>query len=186
MATAQQIVTSAFRALQAIDINEQPSPNEAQVGLDLLNTMIAAWALKNLNVVDQTLTGTTALSAPDVTDIETALLAVGMNVAGTGIAAATRIKTIDHRSGAIVLTANATASGTVSLAFTVLPFEAKHEQGVIALLALQLAPVLGIDKIPGMVGRNADQGWSGIKGVFFRVPGAVFDLPRDERRVVDA
>ena len=180
MATAQVIVTFAYRALQAIDINEQPSPNEMQVSLDTLNTMIAAWAAKNLSVTDQTLDGTTGLDSPDVTSIETDLLAKGMNVSGSGIPASTRIKAIDHRSSSITLTANATASATVSLFFTVLPFEAKFEQGVIALLALQLAPQIGIDNIPAMVGRNADQGWSALKGNFFHIPVSRSDLPSAE------
>jgi len=184
MATAQEIVTSACRALQAIDINEQPSPNEMQAGIDLLEAMIAEWASHNLNTLDQTLTGITALDSPDVIEIETEALAKGMNVSGTGIPAATRIKSIDHRRQTITLTANATAGATVSLIFTLLPFEAKFEQGVVALLALQLAPHLGIDNIPAMVARNADRGWSAIKGNFFRVPLSRSDLPRAERAAV--
>ena len=184
MATAQDIVTRACRALQAIDINEQPSPNEMQVGLDLLEAMIAEWASHNLNTVDRTLTGTTTLDSPEVTQVETETLAKGMNVSGTGIPAAARIQSIDHRRGTVTLTANATASATVPLIFTLLPFEAKYEQGVIALLALQFAPQLGIDNIPGMVARNADRGWSAIKGNFFRVPLSRSDLPRAERVAV--
>jgi hypothetical protein len=183
VATAQDIVTRAFRALSAIDINEQPTPNEAQVGLDSLEAMIAAWGT-GLNVADQTLTGTTALDSPEVADIDTTGLSRGFNVSGTGIPAATRIKSIDAANSKIVLTANATASGTSSLIFTLLPFEAKHEQGVIALLALQLAPQVPVDNIPAMVVRNAQNGMASIRAQFFpRVPLSGNDLPRNERLV---
>jgi hypothetical protein len=183
MATAQEIVTRAFRALQAIDINEQPTPNEAQVGLDTLEAMIADWATHNLNTVDQTLGGTTAAGSPEVTQVETEALARGMNVFGTGIPDAARIKSIDHRRKTVTLTINATASGTVSLIFTLLPFEARYEQGVTALLALQLAPLLGIDNIPGMVTRNAVKGWQAIFANFYRIPLSGSDLPRQEDRL---
>jgi hypothetical protein len=181
MATAQDIVTSAFRALHAIDINEQPSPNEAQVGLDTLSAMIAFWSTKKLNVADQTLTGTTTLGSADVSGLDVSVLAPGLNVAGTGIPAGTRIKSISGST--VTLTAAATASGTVALIFTALPFEAKHELGVIALLAMQVAPLVGIDAIPAMVVRNADLGWSALRGQFLRRSKSKFDLPRDDHLV---
>lgn len=179
MTTAQSIITSAFRALSAIDINEQPSPNEMQVGLDTLSAMIAAWATKSLTVTDQVMTGTTANGSDEVTDVEdTTLLAVGMNVTGSGIPTGARVKSIDDRLSKITLTAAATASGTdVSLTFELLPLETKHEKGVTALLALDLAPQVGVDNIPTIVLDNARQGWNGIRAQFFRVPGSTFDLP---------
>jgi hypothetical protein len=179
--TDTEIVTAAYRALQAIDINELPSPNETKIGLDTLPRMIAEWATRNLNVVDQALSGTTTLDSPVVTGIETEALAKGFNVSGGGIPAATRIASLDHRNRTITLTANATASATVTLTFTLLPLETRYEQGLIAMLAMQLAPQLGMDNIPAVVTRNAYWGWKAILGNFFRVPVAKSDLPRPER-----
>lgn len=179
--TARKMITRACRALGATDINEEPSPNETQEGLDTLNAMIEGWASRNLLVTDQTETGTTSSGSTEVTDIETATLARGMNVSGTGIAADTQIESIDDRNSTITLSVAATASGTVSLAFALIPFQAKHEQGLTALLALQLAPQVGIDAIPGMVARNATDGMSAIRGQYMRRTGSTFDLPRNER-----
>jgi hypothetical protein len=184
--TARKIITRACRALGATDINEEPSPNETEEGLDTLNAMFEGWAARNLLVTDQTATGTTSSGSTEVTDIETAALARGMNVSGTGIAAGTRIESIDDRHGTITLSAAATASGTVSLTFAVLPFQARHEQGLVALLAMHLAPQVGIDAIPGMVARNAHNGMSAIHGQYMRRTRSAFDVPISEQRSVIA
>lgn len=177
-ATAAQIITRAFRAIGAIDINEQPSPNETAVGLETLNALVDGWSSRNLLLTDVTVEGTTELDSTEVTDIETATLARGMNVSGTGIAAGTRIESIDDRHRIVTLSAAATASGTVDLSFAVLPFEARHVQGIVALLAMQLPPHEGI---PGMVARNASDGMSAIRGQYMRRSRSVFDLPSNEQ-----
>jgi hypothetical protein len=72
------------------------------------------------------------------------------------------------------MTANATAGGTgVALAFTPIPFEARHEQGVIALLAQRLA--VAPEDVPAWVNQDARDGWMALQAQFIMVPAASFD-----------
>ncbi len=50
MATAQEIVTRAFKRLNIIRPNANPSATQAQYGLDALNEMIDSWAAFGVDV----------------------------------------------------------------------------------------------------------------------------------------
>ncbi len=176
MSTAQEIVTDAFRLLAAIDIAEAaPSAAEMTVGLRALTQMIDAWAGNHLNVLDQTVTGTVDGSTAVITDVsDTSLIAVGMTVTGTGVSG--RIKSIDDAKSQIELDAVTTVAGeSVSLACTFLPLQSRHEQGVAALLALRLAPLIGQSSVPAYVQKLADDGWHALQAQFQRVPQMEFD-----------
>lgn len=174
--TAEEIVTDAFGLLTAIDINEVTvSPPEMTKGLRALTRMLDSWAGEGLNVSTQILTGTTTIGSATITGFtSTAKLAPGLNINGTGIPLAARIKTIDSDTQ-ITLDSNATASGTVTLTFAALPFEAKFEEAICAQLALRLAPLVGEEKIPDMTVVMAGAGWSSLCANFRRVPKAQFD-----------
>jgi len=150
--------------LSAIDMAEDaPSPADTTRGLRALNQMLDAWAAEGLNVVAQTLTGTTTSASAVISSLtSTAKLAIGMNVAGTGIQ--------------ITLDTVATASGSVSLAFEVVPFQPRYEEGVAALLALRVALLIGEDNIPAMVVRLANNGWAQLSANFMRTPEMGFDV----------
>lgn len=193
MATAQELVTYAYRLIGALDISETaPDPSMAAVGITALQNMIEGWAASSsLNVLDQTITGTTTDDDPTITDLaSTAKLAVGMNVSGTGVPnSGARILTIDSLTK-VTLDVDCTASGSVSLTFVTLPFEAKYERGIEALLALELAPLIGEDNIPPIVQKMAADGWAALMANFAPVPDAVFDegilSTTTTRRVSDA
>jgi hypothetical protein len=86
MATAQDIVTEAFKAINAIDINEaSASPAEMSGGLGRLNRLIASWAGQGLAVADQSMTGDLASGGAKVTVASTANLAPGLNVSGASL-----------------------------------------------------------------------------------------------------
>lgn len=173
MATAEQLVVRAYRLLGAIDIMEDaPSSREMTIGLETMQHMIDAWSANSLNIADRTITGTTTADSTVVTSVSRVdQLAPGLNISGTGVSA--RIASIDTASQ-ITLDTAATASGTVSLACTALPFEAKYEKSVAALLAIDLAPMLRI--IPSkQLTDMAKDGWSNLTANFMVTPFVVFD-----------
>jgi hypothetical protein len=185
MSTAQDIVTDAMGMLTLMDINElAPSPVEMSKGVRALGQMIDSWATQGFSIKDQTRTcaidGSTNLitnpldaltGLPDVSQ-----LAVGMNINGVGIPASTRIKTINDVSRQITLDQKTTIAGAaVTVTFQALPFEAKFERGVAALLALEIAPLFGEDNIPAYVVKMASDGWHALCGNFCRTSPVAFD-----------
>lgn len=174
---ARDIVTAAMQMLGALDIAESaPSEAEMTVGLKVLTRMIEAWAADNLNVVSRTLTGTISSGVTTITNLtRTDQLAPGLNISGTGIASGARISTIDSRTQ-VTMTAAATASSdSASLTFVAIPFEAKFEQGVIALLAVKLAPFIGMQQIPPLVQAEADDGWTNLVANYMTIPDIGYD-----------
>lgn len=185
MSTAAELVVDAFGLLNAIDIVEAaPSPAEITKGLRAFSQMVDSWATEGLAIADQTRTcdidGTTAV-IPSPTDpltsvVDVLRLAPGMNVNGTGVVYGSRILSIDSKSQAITLDqATESQASSVSVTFKALPFEAKFERGVAALLALQIAPLIGMDNIPPMVVRMAQSGWTALQANFMRIPPVGFD-----------
>ncbi|MBX9587907.1 MAG: hypothetical protein K2X43_01290 [Hyphomonadaceae bacterium] len=175
MSTTDAIVTAAYKAINAIDIAEaSPSPAETTEGIRRLNAMVSSWAGQGLAVIEQTIKATVTSGSPTLADIaNTSTLAPGLNVSGTGIPANTRILSVDSATQ-VTLNQNATASGSaVSLAVTPIPFEAKFEQGVIALLAMRLA--MSAEDIPPWVAQDARDGWNALQANFMPVPKATFD-----------
>jgi hypothetical protein len=183
MSTAQEIVIDAYGMLGAIDITETaPSPVEMTKCLRVLDQIIAGWARDGLAVADQTrtctLNGTTGLITNPIDPltglVDTIKLAPGMNASGTGISG--RILTVNEAGHQIQMNQVTTIAGTaVPVAFTILPLEAKFERGVAALLALQIAPLIGEDNIPPMVVREAQNGWAALQANFMRIPLIGYD-----------
>jgi hypothetical protein len=153
--------------------------------------MIDGWATEGLQTVDQTRTctldGTTGLLtsitdellaslSSNPADIANVLkLAPSMNASGTGIPVDARILSIDDRRREVMLDQATTIAGTVSVAFSAIPFAAKFEQGVAALLAMRMAPMMGVDNIPAMTARMAQSGWLALQANFMRIPPVTFD-----------
>ncbi len=175
MASAEQIVGRAFKRLSLIEANDNVSGADLQDGLAALNGMISSWAADGLATADQTLTGRVTAGDARISEIDTSKLAVGMFVSGDGIPAATLLESIDDRDK-ITLSQQATVSGAeTSLTFTALPFDAKLEGGVVALLAVRIAEDYG--KTPGpILLRDADRGEKQLQAAFLTVPRAQFDI----------
>lgn len=174
MSTTQDIVNASFRIINAIDINEaSASPAEVTEGIRRLNAMISSWAGRGLAVTEHTVAGDLVSGEPTVTVEDTSTLAPGLNISGTGIPASTRILSVDSPTQ-FTMNADATASGTaVAIAVTPIPFEAKHEQGVIALLAQRLA--VSAEDVPAWVLEDARNGWGALCAQFMVIPAAQFD-----------
>lgn len=173
MSSAETVVTEAFKAINAIDINETaPSPAEAAAGLARLNRMIDSWQGQGLNTATVAMAADVTLDSPTITVASTRRLAPGLNVTGTGVTG--RILSIDSPTQ-FTLDADATAGGSsVTLTFTALPFQPKFELGVIALLAMRLA--VSADDVPPWVAQDAHDGWLALQANFIVVPSASFDL----------
>ncbi len=173
MSTAQELVTDAYGMLGVLDLNElAPSATEMTKGLRVLSQMIASWQADGLTLADVSVTGTVDGSTAVITSIsDTSRLAPGMNVTGTGVSG--RIFSIDDINRTITMDAVTTIAGSNrTLACVAMPFEAKFENGVAALLAMELAPMAGEDNIPAQVQRMAQNGWSALQANYFR-PGRV-------------
>jgi hypothetical protein len=134
-----------------------------------------------LSVLDHSLTGDFTSGEAGVTGLKSTLgylpatkrLAPGMNVTATGISA--RILSIDGEDS-FTLDAVATLAGAAAtIAFTMLPFQPRFEEGVIALLALRLAPLIGEDNIPAIVLQMARDGWLALQANFAAPRAATFD-----------
>lgn len=174
MATAQEIVGRAFKRLGLIEANESVSGADLADGLAALNEMISSWAADGLATADQTVTGRVTDGDAVVREIDTSMLALGMFVSGAGIQAGTVIDQIGTPNS-LILSQAATASGAeVSLTFTALPFDASLEMGVIAMLAVYIAPDYGKTPSP-KVEKDAERGEKQLQAAFLHVPRAQFD-----------
>lgn len=175
--TAEEIVTAAFRLIGALDIaEERPSAAEMTNGLRVLGRMIDSWQASSLNIVTRSLTANFSSGSTTVTDLSsTAQLAPGLNVSGTGIADGTRVASIDSTTQITLDTATTVQGSGTTLTFTALPFESKYEKGVIALLAMDLAPQLGIYNIPLTVQNMASDGWANLTANFMQTGTIIYD-----------
>lgn len=172
--TANEAVTRALKRLGKYDANASPAAVDLQDGLAALNEMISSWAADGLATADQALDATVTSGSAEITDLEsTSDLAVGMFVTGSGISSETQIKSIDSPTQ-VTLTAEATSTGTYTLNFTALPFDASLEGGVVAMLAVRLAEDYGITPGPVLL-RDADRGEARLAAAFLHVPKASFD-----------
>lgn len=182
MATTQDVITRAYRRLRMIGIADDTPPAElSKHALATLNAMMAAWAGSGMSTDDQVLTGDTALDSKVVTGlndtdnpVNTNALVVGMSVSGTGIAASTRIQSIDTWDQ-ITLDTAATANGSdVSLTFTIFPLDDSLEAALVAVLAVRLSEDFGRTVGP-VLARDAAHGEAQLAGAFFRIPATTFD-----------
>ena len=171
--TTAEIVAEAFKAINAIDINEAvASPAETAVATGRYTRMVAGWEAQGLNVGTVAMAATTTNGSAEVTFETTEKLAPGLNISGTGIPASTRILSVDSRTK-ITMTAAATASGTPTLTFTALPFQDKFEPGIVALLAQRLA--VAPEDVPPWVNEEARIGWQALCANFMLVLPAQLD-----------
>lgn len=182
MATAQEIVTRAFRRLQAIDLNEQPSAPEMTNGLAALSEMVNAWAADGIPTETQSLTGTVTEDSPNITDLDTTVnLAPGHNISGTGIPSGARIKSILSATS-VEMTVDATASGSaVALTFALMPIDDRHQKAVVALLAVYMAGDSGYPDAPPRVVEDARDGWNAILAHYIPTPSATYDAALVQR-----
>lgn len=167
MSDANVLVTRAYRRLQAIDINEQPSEAEMSHGLAVMSEMVNGWQSKGLTTQTFTLVGDLVEDSPRVRSLTTdaAKVMVNLNVSGTGVPDGARVKQVlTDRS--LELDQDADSSqGAVTLTFAFLPMPVEHEQGLVAMLALRLKGDMGIslpaDQYADLKD-DAAEGWAGI------------------------
>lgn len=176
MATAQEIVTRAYRRLQAIDLNEQPTEAEMTNGLAALSEMVNSWASNGIPTETQTLTGTFTSGQAKVTDLATtANLAPGFNISGVGIASGARIKSICSATS-IEMTENATADGAaVSLTFSLTPIDDRLQKAVVAMLAVYMAGDSGMPDAPPRVVMDAEDGWYAVLAYYLQTGKPEYD-----------
>lgn len=165
MATAQQLVTRAFRRLGAIDIAEEPSDTEMTHGLAVFSEVLNGWASLGIPTEDQTIVA-------DVTDDDDVIdglqdpyntdrLGIGLNVAGTGIPASATVKDVLSRT-AFKLSADPTATGSdITLTIAFLPMPVRYEGAAVALLAVRLSEDLGLP-VSAKLQKDAEDGWHAI------------------------
>jgi hypothetical protein len=180
MTDSADIVTRAFRRLQAIDIMEQPSAAEMSHGLNLMGEMVNGWTARGVNTTTHTVTGTVVDASARIREVQpdTGEILIGLNVSGTGIPANTTVKEVvtDH---SFQLSADATANGSdITLTFAFLPVPAKYEGAMVALLAMRLKGDMGIS-LPADVymdlKQDAVDGWADILCGYFPDRKVKFD-----------
>ena len=176
MATAQEIVTRAYRRLQAIDLNEQPTEAEMTNGLAALSEMVNAWAVHGIQTETQTLAATVTDDSAILSNLDTtANISPGLNIAGTGIASGARIKRILSPT-TLEMTADATADGTaVSCSFSLMPIDDRHQRAVVAMLAVYMAGDSGLLDAPPRVVQDAIEGEQAILAHYIQTPIAEYD-----------
>lgn len=174
MATAEQLVTRAYRRLQAIDINEEPSDTEMSHALDVMSEMVNGW---NGSVTTQTFTVTGDLTSGDdvvrnVSDVGDIM--IGLNVSGTGIAALTTVKEVQS-GNTIRLSLAATSNlGSATLTITFLPIPAQFEGALVALLAVRLSEDIGLPVSPKLL-MDSNGGWADILAGYIPDRKTVYD-----------
>lgn len=138
----QQTNANANTVVQAHD--GTPTTQDKADASALPNRVIAALAIVNSTSIGNR-SGTLTNGSAVVTGLpKTSDLTVGMVVAGTGVAAGSKIQSIDSASQ-VTLTANATASGTNALAFVcATPAQKAVAQGWLDQLAIAVLNQIGL------------------------------------------
>lgn len=175
MAESREIVTRAFRRLQAIDINEQPSESEMTHGLAVLSEMVNGWASGGIVTETQTLECDVTSGSKIVKGLDsTANLLVGHRISGTGIPANATIAAV-LTATAFEMNVEATADGAdVSLTFEFLPMPVKYEGACIALLAVRMSEDVGLP-VSAKLAADADAGWHAILSGYIPDRKTTFD-----------
>lgn len=196
MATARDIVTRALKRANIIDATEQPSSSEAVDGLAALNAMMYAWANYSVPAhhADLALTDTWGMFVPPKPAFETSydeerikLALHKLSYRGTWNAS-TNSPALTSSTGTAGYLYKVSTAGSTTLDDTTswtagdyLMFDddkwrkgqssAKHEAGIIAMLAVRLCEDYGKAPTP-VIARDADAGWNGILADFI-LPGNV-------------
>jgi hypothetical protein len=171
---ASDIVTRALRRLQAIDINETPSASEQSNALTALQEMLNAF--DPMGVSSDSFTRTCVIT-DDSAIIEitaeadekrpTAPIVIGHNVSGTGIPSSSYVVEVQGPT-LFRINADATADGAaVTVTFALLPFAEKFRGAITAMLAMRLAPDMGLPDAPAQVIREATEGWDALLAAYF-------------------
>lgn len=185
MATATETVVRALRELRYIDLfvaDEDVPSAVTDHGLDVLSRMMATWPAHGLRILDADLvfTGTTVSGSREITDLESeddlhALSEVhaGMYVSGTGVPGSSKVTKVTSTT-ALLISAEATASGSVELTFNDLPLDERFEDAVICMLAVRLSSSTGMP-VTEEVATRAREGWASLQAFFIQTPEATFD-----------
>jgi hypothetical protein len=174
MTTAQQIITRAFNELMYFAEGEPITAGAMSDGLDQLNGMIAAFHTMGLSVYYPP----GVVWRGDWIVSRTFAAGDGVVVSGgntyTSILAHT--STLDDQPGKSINSGTywtlfaETAMGLNSTFF----FPAQHERGIVAMLAVEMAPMFNTQPSPFTV-QKAKQGEQALYGQYFNIPGSTFD-----------
>jgi hypothetical protein len=173
MTTARQIVTRALKELMYMQEGESPSAEAISDGLDALNGMLASWHNDGLLIFYPP--GKNWLGdwrANYVYAVDDAVAVGG----GTYTCTVGHTSTANDLPGASpnyasYWTLYAETPMTLDSTF---PLGAHHERGVIALLAIDIAPMFNVQPDPLTFLKSKD-GMAGIYGQYFHVPNASVD-----------
>lgn len=173
MTTARQIVTRAFGELMFLDENETNSDAQMSDGLEALNSMIASWHTDGLSIY----------YPPGVTwqgewlsgKVYAALDGVSVNgntyTCGTAHTSSDDDKPGKSINSGTYWTLYAETSMTFDSTFF---FPKQFERGIVAMLAVEMAPMFSIQPSPLTLKKSTD-GMSALYGQYFNVPLASSD-----------
>lgn len=195
MATARDICTRALKRLGIVAVGESMTAAEAADALADLNDMIASWQTLGVNTLASafTLNDTVVFFVPprildtetDRTSTSDVLSYQGAWNASTNtpsLATATGTKGHVYKvsdAGSTVLDDLTSQAVDDYIVFNGTEWlkgqsSAKHIQGIIAMLAVRVAPDYGV-AVPDVVARDAELGWRAILADYVRPPAATFD-----------
>lgn len=173
MTTARQIIRRAVKELMYLAEGEDPSAETVSDGLDMLNGMIASWHHQGLMIFyppGKTWVGdwknNTTYAVND---------AVSRN-GNTYYCTTAHVSSINDEPGpsanwGTYWTLYAETPMTLD---STLAFDASHERGIVALLAVEMSPSFNLTPSP-LTMRKADEGMTALYGAFYRVPLAQID-----------
>jgi hypothetical protein len=173
MTTARQIVTRALRELMYMQEGESPSAQSITDGLDALNGLLASFHNQGMLIFyppGKTWIGDWSQATDYAIDD-----AVSRN-GSTYYCTLAHTSSVDDQPGssanwATYWTLYAETPMTLSSTF---PLDVSQERGVIALLAVELAPMFGVEPSPLTFAKSKD-GMNALYGQFFRVPEVAAD-----------
>lgn len=190
MATCSTIITRALRRIRVLSAGEDASAEDADLGLDVLNSMLLRWPALGVDAKYSALAlaDTFYFFVPptDATsEVIDALAYQGTwdaNANSPALADSTGTKGYYYR----VSTAGTTdlddlASWAVN-DFAVFDGSVwlqsinsnRYEQSVVDMLAVELSSDFGVD-LPPVLARAASQGWMQIQAAFIKAPIAIID-----------
>lgn len=160
MSDASVLVTRAFRRLQAIDINEQPSATEMAHALDVMGEVMNGWDAQGISTGTFSVTGDTVSGSDTIKGVsDVSKVMIGLNVSGTGIPADTRVKAVLSNTRFQLDDDATVGGGGVALTFDFLPMPEKYEGALVALLAVRLSEDLGLP-VSAKLATDAADGWT--------------------------
>jgi hypothetical protein len=175
MSTAAQLVTRAYRRLQAIDINEEPSDSEMVHGLAVMSEMVNAWTVKGIPTDQQLITGDLAAGDDLVRNVsDMSGILIGLNVDHAAIPSGAYVKEVLTDTTFRMSQNASSGAGSAQLTITFLPMQVKYEAAAVALLAVRLSEDLGIAVTPKLL-MDANDGWADILAGHIPDRRTVFD-----------